>query len=240
VTQTMERPGGDGVVDNGGARPELRALTGLRGVAAFWVLFYHLIPMASENIPSLRWMQRVTVTGDLGVDLFFILSGFVLSYAYTADKLFGPSGGGPVQRLRYYLHFLSVRLARIYPVNLLVLLTLALVVFASHLVHVDLHQTGTFGWDFVRNLLLVQGWDLSSHLSWDGPAWSVSCEWAAYLAFPFIFLAVSRVRRMRSALLGIAASLGAMLIFYGFFGAGQPQLTYHHPLVRIAGEFIGG
>ena len=35
-------------------------------------------------------------------------------------------------------------------------------------------------------------------------------------------------------------SLGAMLLFYGFAGTGQPQLTYQYPLARIAGEFIAG
>jgi peptidoglycan/LPS O-acetylase OafA/YrhL/glycosyltransferase involved in cell wall biosynthesis/O-antigen/teichoic acid export membrane protein len=239
VVALEQAPPTPSVPKAGGPRPEIRAFTGIRGMAAVWVLLCHVVPMAAQSIPGLRWMQRLTVTGELGVDLFFILSGFVLSYAYTVRDAFGP-GRSLSSRLRYYAHFLTVRLARIYPVYITVTLALAVVALGSHVVGIDLKQTGTFGWDFTRNVVLVQGWDLSSHLSWDGPAWSVSCEWAAYLAFPFLLLLTSRVRRAPVAILGIACSLGVELTVFGFVGAGQPQLTYFHPLVRIAGEFIAG
>lgn len=220
-------------------RMELRALTGIRGLAATWVLLFHVVPMTAQSIPSIRWLSRFSVSGDLGVDLFFILSGFVLSYSYSPTRIFGESARQS-DRIRCYLHFLSVRLARIYPIQILVLLALAVAVAASHYLHINLNQSGTFGWDFVRNILLIQGWDLSTHLSWDGPAWSVSCEWAAYIAFPFILLVAARIRRRSIAFVGMASALAAEYIFFGFAGSAQPQLTYIYPLVRIAGEFIAG
>lgn len=51
-------------------------LTGLRGVAAVWVVLYHFL--AGSGIPVLN-------AGYLGVDIFFILSGFVLSHVYAAN-----------------------------------------------------------------------------------------------------------------------------------------------------------
>ena len=88
-------------------RPRINVLSGLRGVAASWVVFFHL-----------RWtlvdlFQRPSIAetpfirqGFLGVDLFFLLSGFVLSYAY--ENKFAS------YTCREHLQFLVVRLARIW------------------------------------------------------------------------------------------------------------------------------
>src|SRR5689334_9429569 len=89
--------------------PESRALTGIRGVAALWVVLFHLPnPLAGTAF------AQVLSRGYLGVDLFFILSGFVLSYAYR-DAL--PEKPMVRQALRFY----AVRLARIYPLHVFVL-----------------------------------------------------------------------------------------------------------------------
>jgi peptidoglycan/LPS O-acetylase OafA/YrhL len=56
----------------------ISGLTGLRGVAAVWVVLVHMTEGRSD-IPIVQ-------NGTLGVDVFFILSGFVLAYVY-ADKL---------------------------------------------------------------------------------------------------------------------------------------------------------
>ena len=81
-------------------RPELRSLTGLRGVAALWVLWYHACDAART--------PQFGFGGYLGVDIFFVLSGFVLAYNYAGVRL-------------TYAGFLWKRLARIYPVNLVTL-----------------------------------------------------------------------------------------------------------------------
>src|SRR5438552_11928319 len=74
----------------------LPALTGLRGIAAFWVVLFHLD--AAHVVPFIR-------NGYLGVDIFFILSGFILSHVYT-PRVTGFS-------LTQYRQFLCVRLSRI-------------------------------------------------------------------------------------------------------------------------------
>src|SRR5947199_2767956 len=75
-------------------RTEFSALTSLRGVAALTVLIFHVIP---------------DFRGYLAVDLFFLLSGFVLTHVYREIELSRQS----------YFNFLKSRLARIYPVHLL-------------------------------------------------------------------------------------------------------------------------
>ena len=86
-------------------RPEnLKPLTTMRFFAAAWVVLYHYWPLlvAGEK-PAL------VARGYLGVELFFVLSGFILSHVYLES--FGA-------RTFSYGRFLWARLARIYPVHL--------------------------------------------------------------------------------------------------------------------------
>lgn len=202
-------------------------------------MLFHLVPLAAAALPMLRWASRLSVTGDSGVDLFFMLSGFVLSYSHTSADVFG-SGTTLSVHARYYARFLVLRLARIYPVYLAVLLALAIAAITAAAVGVQLNQTGMFGWDFIRNLLMVRGWDLSRHLSRDGPAWSVSREWAAYLAFAFLLLVTQRVQNLCRGIAAAAVCVGGTLAFFAVVGGGQRQLTIEYPLVRVAGEFAAG
>lgn len=78
---------------------EIPALTSLRGLAALTVLIFHVIP---------------DFRGYLAVDLFFLLSGFVLTHVYRQIVLTRQS----------YFKFLKARLARIYPVHLVILIVL--------------------------------------------------------------------------------------------------------------------
>jgi len=142
---------------------EIRALTGLRGVAALYVVLFHsrCVGVISPATASLF------THGYVAVDLFFILSGFVM--AMTAAHLFETRV--KLENIRY---FLGLRLARIYPLfALMTLLTFLLV-----------HTTPHTGTDLIFNLLLVHTWGLAGTIVLTG--WSISTEWAAYLAFPWL------------------------------------------------------
>ena len=150
---------------------EIRSLTGLRGVAACWVMLYHAAWRGGTTAPV-----RVLIDhGYLAVDLFFILSGFVLALnhapAFRRD------------REAAYAGFLRKRLARTYPLYLVA----TLVCFA--LVRAGAFTAGAFiggpatGWALAANLALIQSWH-TGFASIDGPGWSVSAEWGAYLLFP--------------------------------------------------------
>ncbi|QKZ12575.1 acyltransferase family protein [Spirosoma sp. KUDC1026] len=70
--------------NNLGTKPHYQVLDGLRGVAAIIVVFFHLAePLASSHL------DNVVNHGYLAVDFFFLLSGFVIGYAYDDrwDKL---------------------------------------------------------------------------------------------------------------------------------------------------------
>ena len=181
---------------------DMKALTPLRGVAALVVLIGH---------------AGAPFHGYLGVDLFFILSGFVLMYAHgTID----------IGSWAAYRAFLKARIARIYPVHLLVLLML-------------LPMAGSAGYSalgLAHSLLLTQGpWHAAA---WNLGAWSISAEWHAYLIFPLLAAVIrTKSKPALGAVLAVCAGVltGAILL------AGSGNIT-NTPAVflRCFPEFIAG
>ncbi len=149
----------------------ISALTGLRGIAAVWVVLYHL---TSGGFP-------VIDQGYLGVDVFFILSGYVLCYVYAPKFKYDFS---------FYFRFLAVRLARIYPLHAFTLAFLGVLVlmFPQHADRYSLADQRWGGESFIASLFLVQNWGHFLPTCWNTPAWSLSAEWFAYLAFPGFLL----------------------------------------------------
>lgn len=136
----------------GEIRGEIKALTGLRIVAALWVVLFHFRPMLGDASPDFRdALAPVLNCGAQGVDLFFILSGFVLTYNYL-DRM------GRSWSTRATLHFLWLRLARVWPVYLVTLHLAALwVIFTLHVGHVPSPDAASLtAVSYVRQILLVQ------------------------------------------------------------------------------------
>ncbi len=178
-----------------GPKP-LPALTGLRGVGAVLVVLYHMI--YSMRIPILD-------EGYMGVDLFFILSGFIMSHVYGDRVNF-------ISR-REYLDFLKSRLARVYPLHIFTLLLLLLIVVILPGFSIPYsHARGRFGiGSFVANTLLVQTWGFGYPGSWNGPSWSLSAEWFAYLCLPVILLPI---RLIRTRIAALVASILSVVVLY--------------------------
>ena len=151
---------------------EIKSLTGLRGIAACFVVLYHYFQGMDANGPAGDLLRR----GYLSVDLFFVLSGFVTGLSYARAFAAGFSS-------RAYIGFIYKRLGRIYPLYLVV--TLAAIVIAAFEVQGSPSLAVT-----ASNLLLVQAWGIADSIV--APTWSISTEWAAYLAFPvFVALAIN-------------------------------------------------
>lgn len=217
---------------------EIKALTGLRIIAAVWVVLFHFRPLLREAAPGFRdALAPVLNCGAQGVDLFFILSGFVLTWNYF-DRM------GWSWSTRGTLHFLWLRLARVWPVYLVTLHLAALwVIFTLHVGHVPSQDvSGLTAVSYVRQILLVQLWfqPYFDGSSWDGPAWSISAEWLAYLLFGGLVLVIfrmARATRARSLVwLAVGASLPpvVLLLLSGQF------YTPWSWLPRIVMQFIAG
>lgn len=207
---------------------QLHALTGLRGLAAWWVVFYHLRLSLADLLPP--GAIAVLGTGYLAVDLFFLLSGFVMWLNY-GERI--ASGG-----MRETVSFWWRRFARVWPLHaaiLALLLPFALLLWATGrdgsaypLAELPLHA------------LLVQNWGLTTELSWNHPAWSISTEAAAYLLFPVLVLGLFRKPLAPVACLALLVVLAAAL--HGLFavmgheslGEAIPQLGLWRCLAQFA------
>ena len=204
---------------------DIPALTALRAVGALWVVFYHF-----DN--ELRFFQTSWIrAGYLGVDLFFVLSGFVIAYSYADDFARGRTGWRP---------FLAARLARIYPMHLFSLLMLLVMYRTALSIGSPLMPSEYTARDFLLNLLLLQSWGLSDHLSWNYPSWSISTEWFVYLCFPLIAAALSKVRSQRDAWAGWLALFAALALVAAIRNGGNLDLLNGWSLLRGGCEFLMG
>ena len=217
---------------------EIKALTGLRIVAAMWVVLFHFRPLLWDASPRLKEdLAPLLDSGAQGVDLFFILSGFVLTWNYL-DRI------GPTWSTRATVHFLWLRLSRVWPVYLVTMHLAAVWIIVT--LHVgdfpspDAEKLTAI--DYIRQLLMIQLWfePFFDRTSWDGPAWSISAEWLAYLLFaPAVLLIfrIARVSRARTLLmLAVFAALPPTVLLLGTGVLYTPWSW----LPRILAQFIAG
>jgi len=212
------------------ARPELRALTSVRGIAAWLVVLYH-IRLSMAFAP--RWLIAGFAKGYLAVDFFFLLSGFVIWLTYGERLRREGFAGAPA--------FLKRRVARVWPLHLVMLTGAA--ALALLLLVTGHAAPRVFPFEQLPlDLLMIQNWGLTDHLAWNVPAWSISVEFAAYLLFPLLALAIDW-RRLPTALILAALALLFVLLHGVMSWAGAAtmgQLIARLGLVRCLVEFTAG
>jgi peptidoglycan/LPS O-acetylase OafA/YrhL len=136
----------------------------------------------------------LTVLGGWGVDVFFVLSGFVMMHVYETRFSGGLSRSAVT---RFYV----LRLGRIYPLHVALLGAMA-VGYALDVLPWDGKKFEGAG--LLVNLLLVQCWGFYDTLVWNRPSWSISAEWFVYLLFPFFVVVLGSIRKAWQLLLAIA------------------------------------
>ncbi|MEV4555555.1 acyltransferase [Kitasatospora sp. NPDC049285] len=178
-------------------RPEqvatrLPSLTGLRWVAAFAVWIYH----STQNVEKLtlfrdghfndRLHALALPGGGIGVQTFFVLSGFVLTWSARP---------GDTARA-----FWRRRLAKVYP-NYLFTFALAALMYAAAITPL---------WVLLLNLAMLQPWvpDINAFFSVNMPSWSVGVEALFYASFPLLYAFLRRVpaERLRHWITGLVAA----------------------------------
>ena len=216
---------------------QIDSLTGVRGVAAIWVALLHAGGYVPIEPVLGRAVANLVSAGWLGVDLFFVLSGFVMAYVHQVDFPSWDAGRA--------WHFLKLRLSRIYPAHAVA--TLVLVPLVLSATWLSLYQftpetradyTGT---KLLYSLTLLNGWGLPDSVGWNVPSWSVGSEWFAYLLFPFVALGLNRVRSPVAHLALILANFAGMIAVSLGVRDGQtympgPSLT----LLRVSSGFLIG
>ncbi len=214
----------------------IRQLTGVRFIAAAWVMLYHYQPALAASgllVPVLHEFLRL---GSVGVDLFFALSGFILTHTYLTRL--GPrlTGAGS-------LNFWWLRLARVYPVYFLMLNVAGLAALAEGVVTGEGRRDWMTFPSYLQQVFMVQEWGPDPQRGWNFPAWSLSMEWLAYLFFPLLVLLLWRLRDRFGpwALAGLAFLALTPLLYIGLTRDDDPFLVQGWAsTIRIATEFTAG
>lgn len=204
-------------------KKQLHALTGLRFLAAVVVVGFHFFPESTGL--ARHFFQH----GFIGVNLFFLLSGFILTYTY---------GDNPGRITGSRSDFWIARLARVYPVYLL-----ALILFIPIVALWGKNPTGIRALSGLLSLFLLQAWgpfELNLAAIWNPPGWSLSVEAFFYLVFPASFGFMSNLKQRHLVFFGVAAwalSLTSVVHFL-IVGVADKSMLFN-PLLRLP-EFILG
>ncbi|GAA0930095.1 acyltransferase [Nonomuraea longicatena] len=220
---------------------QLNSLTGLRWVAALTVFLTHAL-QTPVSVPRGEFGAAVNalvaMTGTVGVSVFFVLSGFVLTWSARRDDT------AP--------RFWRRRFFKVYP-NYLVAFLVAVAFIAWMGEAVGYASLSEQAPAVVPQLLLAQAWwsDLGISAAFNTVGWTLSIEAVFYLCFPALFALLSRVRPGRlwywvgaMVVLVFAFPQLARLLPEGepvFWGLGNWEMwfVYMFPLTRMA-EFVIG
>jgi peptidoglycan/LPS O-acetylase OafA/YrhL len=213
------------------------SLTGVRGVAAFWVALFHARGMVFSDLALPQMMENLVLKGWIAVDLFFVLSGFIMSHVHQTD--FSRLTALPVWR------FLKLRLVRIYPAHLVAaLLWLPAIGLGVWLAPGSLSEGVSSNFNlrtFLFAIGLMNGWGFPHSQGWNLPSWSVGSEWFAYLCFPLIARWLISFRSAwHHIVLAIFTVLACGALAMLVNGGTQYMLPESCTLIRVVSEFMIG
>lgn len=225
ATSTKELSGPT-VSENGSPyrRARYNAFDGLRGIAALMIVAFHI-----------RWTNHFVQwpgvrNGFLAVDLFFILSGFVLANTRLGS-------------LEEYKQFLRRRFFRVYPMHFAALAVLVLIELAKAALSFtdvslakDAFSSPYDAPSLLPQLFLLQAIAMD-RLTWNNPSWSISCEFIAYTLFGLAVVAgLSRWRW-----LNVSALAAAILLYVAVAcAAGTLNVSVGTAVFRCLAGFMLG
>lgn len=218
-------------------------LDSIRGIAAVIVVIHHVILMPTflAAFPDRAWIDCAFFrSGGFLVDLFFVLSGIVMSLSYLQTD-FG----------RFSLRdFMVRRFARVYPLHIVMLLVLLLfrlariglgMVMAGVVVTAPAAFEVNNGYSFFLNVFLLHSLGFVQYLNWNAPSWSISVEFYTYLVFGLMLLAAQRFSSLAWFYLGAATlAIGSWLVLTTMVATPQLDVQFDWGLLRCFTSFFLG
>ena len=218
-------------------------LDSIRGIAAVTVVIHHVILMPTflAAFPNHAWIDCAFFrSGGFLVDLFFVLSGMVMSLSYLQTD-FG----------RFSLRdFMVRRFARVYPLHivmLLVLLLFRLVRIGLGLAVAGAVVTGPAafevnnGYSFFLNVFLLHSLGFVQYLNWNAPSWSISVEFYTYLVFGLLLLAAQRLNSLAWFYFAAATlAIGSWFVLTTVVATPQLDVQFDWGLLRCFTSFFLG
>ncbi|HVP60687.1 MAG TPA: acyltransferase [Myxococcaceae bacterium] len=227
MSERRVQPGGEVI-----GRGHLPVLDGVRGLAILMVLALHFV---ADTEPATRLERAIALVagwGQYGVDLFFVLSGFLITGILVDAR----------ERPDYFRNFYLRRVLRIFPLYYAVLAVLFLVLprvpglASSTLDALRAHQA----WAWLYGVNVYLAWKGEWALSYLDHFWSLSVEEHFYFVWPFVVWALARRPRallLTSVGLAAAALLGRVLCAAAGIG---PHVLYVLTPFRLDGLALGG
>lgn len=210
----------------------LKPLTSMRFLAAFWVVMYHYWPKLDFGAAT-GWTPGFVAQGYLGVELFFVLSGFILCHVYL--EAFG------TEKFKYG-SFLWARLARVYPLHLATLIGVGVLALGATIAGFTI-DANIMDWaSLPANLTMTHAWGLAPESAWNHRSWSISAEWFAYLLFPAFAWAAWQVkdRPWIATAAGVVFLFALYLVFPRLAGFHLTEATIAWGALRIVPCFALG
>jgi peptidoglycan/LPS O-acetylase OafA/YrhL len=192
---------------------QIGSLTSLRGIAALIVVILHFAYYISPQLGViLSAYSNFFRNGYLCVDLFFILSGFIMTHVYLDRFYLG------VNKSNYW-EYLQSRFARVYPLHLFTLFVLVVLEMIKYLCL----NTAAFADKFssvalIANVLMLQAFDLTCpplfacKTYWNEPAWSISVEFIMYCIFPFLLFSLLKTEPKTDAIVYLVTLMAILLL----------------------------
>lgn len=152
------------------------ALTGYRAIAAWIIFIYHFFPFNNPNLPI--FLKNIIAEFHFGVDLFFVLSGFLIAYRYFDQVKID------------FKQYMVNRFARIYPMYFLMTILVFLVGFIK-----------TSEWnidksiEFILSITMLKALFTKYFLSGVPQGWTLTLEELFYFTAPFYFLFIKKSKK---------------------------------------------
>lgn len=199
----------------------LNFLDGLRGAAVSYVILYHFFPkttsLSNDSFIYKIW-DTFWMMGWSGVDLFFVLSGFLITGILYKSKT----------KEGYFKNFYIRRFFRIFPAYY-ALIILAIIYFGHE-------EISPYYWLYLSNFDVELGIPFNMFLC---VAWSLSIEEQYYLIYPTLvyFLKPKQWLALLVSLIILSISIRFLGHYFEFF---VPRQMYHNTLAHFDGIALGG
>lgn len=185
------------------------SLTPLRGIAAILVVFFHFHIFLGPLTPPDNFVVSKLY---LMVDLFFVLSGFIMAHVY------GNSFKGKIKKVDF-IKFMKARFARLYPLHIFSFLYL--LIWAIYMKsQINFLETPAIVQSVFDNsaifgvLTLTHAWGTHMEATWNTASWSISVEWFLYLLFPFLAFLFYKYKRIAAWAFGVTSIVLLFCIIY--------------------------
>ena len=191
----------------------IHRLDGLRGVLSLMVALYHF---PQEYLPGGFAEFFVLRQANIFVDVFFVLSGFVISYRYST-----------IDSMRHFIEFLKKRLLRLYPLLFYSVTVVLILSLAQFILHRTIMPKGdelsllSLFWQYLDSILMLNSTPLlGSTLGLNFPSWSISAEMFSYLFFGIILLFLTKYQKRWFLVISLIC-LSILIIIGSYYETGN-------------------